>query len=48
MAERGGDAEVHDAGVAVVVDENVLGLYVAVNGTVSVGFGESFGDFEGE
>ena len=46
--ERPGDAEVHDPGVAVAVDHDVLGLEVAMDDTLAVGFGQPFRDLAGD
>ena len=46
--ERAGDAEVHDLGVAVLVDHDVLRLEVAVDDAQPVGLGQPFGDLPGQ
>ena len=46
--DRTGDAEVHDPGVAVAVDHDVLRLEVAMDDAEAVGFGQAFADLAGE
>ena len=46
--DRAGDAEVHDPGVAVAVDHDVLGLEVAVDDAQPVGLGQALGDLPGD
>ena len=46
LVERAGDAEVGDLGRALVVDQHVLGLDVAVDDVVRVGAAERAGDLD--
>ncbi len=46
--ERPGDAEVHDLGVALAVDHDVLGLEVAVDDAEAVGLDEALEDLAGQ
>ena len=46
LVERAGDAEVRDLGRALLVDEDVLGLDVAVDDAAVVGGAERAGDLD--
>ena len=46
--DRAGDPEIHDPGVAVAVDHDVLGLEVAVDDAQAVGFRQALADLPGD
>jgi len=48
LFERAGDAEIHDAGGARLVDHDVLRLEVAVDDALRVGLGQTVGDLSGD
>ena len=47
-SERAGDPEVHDLGLAVLVDHDVAGLEVPVGDAQLVGFAQALGDLAGD